>query len=63
MDLNVVVERIKYELNNIIDKGYAGYFLIVKDFIDYCKATGIPTGIGRGSVGGSEVAFILEYQK
>lgn len=59
MDLKVVVERIKYELNNIIDKGYAGYFLIVKDFIDFCKANGIPTGIGRGSVGGSEVAFIL----
>lgn len=59
MDLSVVVERIKYELNNIIDKGYAGYFLIVKDFIDFCKANDIPTGIGRGSVGGSEVAFIL----
>lgn len=59
MDINVVVDRISYELNNIIEKGFAGYFLIVYDFMNWCENNSIPTGLGRGSVCGSEVAFIL----
>lgn len=59
LELKKVVDRISYELKNICEKGYAGYFLIVQDFINYCKSEGIPTGVGRGSVCGSEVAFIL----
>lgn len=54
-----VIDRISYELENIISKGYAGYFLIVEDFVRYCKENNIPYGVGRGSVCGSEVAFIL----
>lgn len=59
MDLNKVVQRISYELENICSKGYAGYFLIVEDMIRFCKENDIPIGGGRGSVAGSEVAFIL----
>lgn len=59
MDLSKVIERISYELENICSKGYAGYFLIVEDMIRYCKSNDIPVGCGRGSVAGSEIAFIL----
>jgi DNA polymerase-3 subunit alpha len=52
-------ERLKYELKVIKQMGFAGYFLIVKDFIDYAKNRGIRVGPGRGSVGGSLVAYAL----
>jgi DNA polymerase-3 subunit alpha len=52
-------ERLKYELKVIKQMGFAGYFLIVKDFIDYAKSKGIRVGPGRGSVGGSLVAYSL----
>ncbi len=37
--------------------GFAGYFLIVADFINYAKRNGIPVGPGRGSSAGSLVAY------
>jgi DNA polymerase-3 subunit alpha len=40
--------------------GYAGYFLIVQDFVHYAKEKGIPVGPGRGSVAGSLAAYALE---
>ncbi len=52
-------ERLEYELKVIGRMGFAGYFLIVKDFIDYAKNKGIRVGPGRGSVGGSLVAYAL----
>jgi DNA polymerase-3 subunit alpha len=52
-------ERLAYELKVIKQMGFAGYFLIVKDFIDYAKNKGIRVGPGRGSVGGSLVAYCL----
>jgi DNA polymerase-3 subunit alpha len=52
-------ERLGYELKVIRQMGFAGYFLIVKDFIDYAKSKNIPVGPGRGSVGGSLVAYCL----
>ncbi|HEX7401818.1 MAG TPA: DNA polymerase III subunit alpha, partial [candidate division Zixibacteria bacterium] len=52
-------ERLEYELKVIKQMGFAGYFLIVKDFIDYAKNQGIRVGPGRGSVGGSLVAYCL----
>lgn len=52
-------ERLQYELRVIKQMGFAGYFLIVKDFIDYAKSKSIPVGPGRGSVGGSLVAYCL----
>lgn len=53
-------ERIEYELEIISTKGFAPYFLIVQDFVNWAKDTGIRVGPGRGSVGGSVVAYILK---
>lgn len=52
-------ERLDYELGIIQDMGFAGYFLIVADFIDYARRCDIPVGPGRGSVAGSLVAYCL----
>lgn len=59
MDIKEVINRISYELENICEKGYAGYFLTVQDFARFCNENDIPFGGGRGSVCGSEIAFIL----
>src|SRR5690348_1938543 len=52
-------ERLEFELRVIVDMHYAGYFLIVADFIQWAKAQGIPVGPGRGSGAGSLVAYSL----
>ncbi len=52
-------ERLEFELNTIIQMGFAGYFLIVADFIGWAKAQNIPVGPGRGSGAGSVVAWAL----
>lgn len=52
-------ERLHYELGVIIQMGFAGYFLIVADFIKWAKGEGIPVGPGRGSGAGSVVAWSL----
>ncbi len=52
-------ERLDYELGVIAKMGYAGYFLIVADFIRWAKEHGIPVGPGRGSGAGSVVAWAL----
>jgi DNA polymerase-3 subunit alpha len=52
-------ERLAFELEIIINMGFAGYFLIVADFIDYARRSDIPVGPGRGSAAGSLVAFCL----
>ena len=54
-----VRERLQYELDVITKTGYAGYFLIVQDFIQAAKDRGIPVGPGRGSAAGSLVAYCL----
>ena len=54
-----VMKRLEYELHIIITKGYATYFLIVQDFINWSKNNGIGVGPGRGSVAGSLVAYVL----
>ncbi len=51
--------RLAYELGVIEQMGFAGYFLIVADFINWAKAQGIPVGPGRGSAAGSVVAWAL----
>ena len=55
----LVRSRIDYELKIIIKKGYATYFLIVADFVNWAKNNRIAVGPGRGSVAGSLVAYIL----
>jgi DNA polymerase-3 subunit alpha len=52
-------ERLEYELDTITRMGFAGYFLIVADFIQWAKREGIPVGPGRGSGAGSVVAWAL----
>ena len=52
-------ERLQYELKIILKMGFAGYFLIVADFIDYALNHDIAVGPGRGSAAGSLVAFCL----
>ncbi|HEV2644176.1 MAG TPA: DNA polymerase III subunit alpha, partial [Candidatus Elarobacter sp.] len=54
-----VEQRMRYELDVITKTGYAGYFLIVYDFIKAARDRGIPVGPGRGSAAGSLVAYAL----
>src|SRR5712671_3114946 len=51
--------RLAFEIDVITRMNYAGYFLIVADFIQWSKAEGIPVGPGRGSGAGSLVAWAL----
>jgi DNA polymerase III subunit alpha len=51
--------RLAQELEIIKSMGFAGYFLIVADFINWAKGQGIPVGPGRGSAAGSLVAWSL----
>lgn len=53
------VKRLNYELSVIEDTGFAGYFLIVWDFVNWAKKNGIPVGPGRGSAAGSLVSYVL----
>ncbi len=57
--LQEYAERLEYELGIIIKMGFAGYFLIVADFIDRARRSDIPVGPGRGSAAGSLVAYSL----
>ena len=52
-------QRLEHELEVITRMGFPGYFLIVADFIHWAKQQGIPVGPGRGSGGGSLVAYVL----
>jgi len=51
--------RLSAELDVIVKMGFAGYFLIVADFINWAKRNDIPVGPGRGSGAGSLVAYSL----
>ncbi len=52
-------ERLEHELKTIESMGFVSYFLIVWDFIQYAKKSGVPVGPGRGSAAGSLVSYIL----
>ena len=60
---DAVAERFAYELDVINTAGYAGYFLIVHDFIEAARQRDIPVGPGRGSAAGSIVAYGLGITK
>jgi DNA polymerase III subunit alpha len=53
-------QRLKFELDIIIEMGFPGYFLIVMDFIRWARSNEIPVGPGRGSGAGSLVAYALK---
>ena len=57
--LSVYEQRLATELDTICSMGFAGYFLIVADFIRWARESGIPVGPGRGSGAGSLVAWSL----
>lgn len=57
--MEVVRERLKYEMNVIVPKGMSDYLLIVWDFINWAKRSGIPMGPGRGSGAGSIVLYLI----
>jgi DNA polymerase-3 subunit alpha len=58
-DRKAYEDRLKFELDTIIAMGFAGYFLIVSDFIKWSKQNGVAVGPGRGSGAGSVVAWSL----
>ena len=58
-DPDVYEARLALELSVIITMGFASYFLIVADFIQWAKRAAIPVGPGRGSGAGSLVAYAL----
>ncbi len=57
--LEVVRERLEYELGIIVPKGMCDYLLIVWDFIHWAKGQGIPVGPGRGSGAGSIILYLI----
>ena len=52
-------QRAEFETQVILPKGYAGYFLVVADFINWAKGQGIRVGPGRGSGAGSIAAYAM----
>lgn len=56
-------ERLDEELNIIKQLGFADYFLIVWDLVKWADSNGIGRGTGRGSVGGSLMAYLLDISK
>ncbi|MCH8158179.1 MAG: DNA polymerase III subunit alpha, partial [Nitrospinae bacterium] len=58
-DADLYRDRLDRELAIVERMGYPGYFLIVWDFIDYARKSGIPVGPGRGSAAVSLVAYAL----
>ncbi|OGF53832.1 MAG: DNA polymerase III subunit alpha, partial [Candidatus Fraserbacteria bacterium RBG_16_55_9] len=54
-----IEERLHHEIEIIEQMGFASYFLIVQDFVQFAKSRGIPVGPGRGSAAGSLVCYAL----
>jgi DNA polymerase-3 subunit alpha len=52
--------RLEYETSTICKMGFAGYFLVVRDFIQKAREMGVPVGPGRGSAAGSLVSYCLK---
>ncbi len=55
----VIKDRTEFEMQTIRNMHFAGYFLIVQDYINFARHTGIPVGPGRGSAAGSIIAYAL----
>ena len=54
-----IKERFEYEYKVICDKGFAAYFLIVAEYVQWAKDNGIGVGPGRGSAAGAIVAYAM----
>lgn len=57
------INQIKHELEVLEKVDYFDYFLLVSDLINWCKLNGIRTGVGRGSVVGCDVAYLMGITK
>jgi len=60
---SVVAERVDYELSVIDQMGFPAYFLIVADLCEHARSVGIRVGPGRGSAGGSVVAYCTDITR
>ncbi|MDA2917946.1 DNA polymerase III subunit alpha [Desulfobacterota bacterium AH_259_B03_O07] len=58
--IDVYKDRLRNEIKTLMDMGFSGYILVVSDFINFAKSSGIPVGPGRGSAAGSLVAYALD---
>jgi DNA polymerase-3 subunit alpha len=58
-DMPIYKDRLNYELGVLKSMGFSGYFLLVEDLVVWAKNNGVIVGPGRGSVGGSLVAYLL----
>lgn len=56
-------DRAMYELDTLREVGFSGYLLIIKDIYDYAAMNNIPMGPGRGSIGGSLIAYLIGITK
>lgn len=56
---DVYMPRLKYELDTLKRLDFCGYFLLVQNIVQHAKSSGIMVGPGRGSVGGSLVAYLM----
>lgn len=54
-----LIKRLDYEMDVICQKGYAAYFIITQDFVNWAKTHGVAVGPGRGSAAGSLVSYVL----
>jgi len=52
-------KRLEDELSTILERGFASYFLIVKDIVDFARSRGIPVGPGRGSAAGCLLSYVI----
>lgn len=57
------IKQLNYELEIICNAGFAGYFLILWDWFEWCRANDILCGPGRGSAAGSIVSYVLNITK
>ena len=58
-ELPVYRARLEYELGILKRMGFSGYFLMTEDLVNHAKSKGIIVGPGRGSVGGSLIAYLI----
>lgn len=59
LESDIYLKRLNYELKIIIEMGFANYYLVVSDYVNYAKQNKIPVGPARGSGAASLVAYLL----
>lgn len=59
----ISLQKQKEELEVLLSNDFVDYFITVKDYIDWTRNQGYGVGVGRGSVGGSEIAYLLDISR